>query len=93
MNARDKKKMNNATLLAAEAIQTIVDAYVDVLVTLINNELKKQMNLPFSLHSSPIGLDLQYSINFLESKINDAESDLFTKVLELSGKDDTTIDF
>ncbi len=92
MNARDKKKMNRATELAADAIHAVVNAYVEVLETLINNELKKQTHLPPSLQDSPVGMDLRYSIDFLENKINDAESILFSKVMELSGKGDT-IDF
>ncbi len=93
MNARDKKKMNRATELAAEAIQTVVDAYVDVLGSLVNNEMRKMMKLPHSLQSAPIGYELEDSIDFLDNRINCAEKILFSKVMELSGKDWDIIEF
>ncbi len=87
MNSRDKEKLDRATELAADSICSVVDAYVRVLETLTNNELKKYGHLPSSLQSSPTGVDLQDSIYSLSNQINDAELILFSRVMELSGKE------
>lgn len=88
MNTRDKDKLNKATDLAVHAIYDIVNAYVRVLETLVDNEQKKYDRLPSSLHFSPTGRELDISICNLENNINEAEYILFSKVMEYSGKED-----
>ena len=88
MNYRDKEKLNRATELAADAIYEIIDAYVRVLGKLADNEMEKLDNMPSSLHTSPVGLELQDSIHSLDNRINDAEIILFSRVMNLSGKED-----
>lgn len=87
MNSRDKEKLDRATRLAADSICSVIDAYVRVLEILSDNELKKYKRLPSSLQFSPTGVDLQDSIYDLSNQINDAELILFSKVMELSGKE------
>ena len=88
MNYRDKQKLNRATELAADAIYEIVDTYIRILANMVDNEMEKLDNMPSSLHTSPVGLEVQDSIHSLDNRINDAEIILFSRVMNLSGKED-----
>lgn len=88
MNYRDKQKLNRATELAADAIYEIVETYITILVNMVDNELEKLDNMPSSLHTSPVGLEVQDSIKSLDNRIDDAEIYLFSRVMNLSGKED-----
>ncbi len=88
MNTRDKKKLARATELAASSIRSVVDAYVRVLGTLVDNEVGKCGRLPRSLLFSPAGMELQDSICYLQDRIDNAERILFSRVMGLSGKED-----
>ena len=88
MNYRDKQKLNRATELAADAIYEIVDTYITILGNMVDNEMEKLDNMPSSLHTSPVGLEVQDSIKSLDNRIEDAEIILFSRVMNLSGKED-----
>ena len=88
MNYRDKQKLNRATELAADAIYEIVDTYIRILGNMVDNEMEKLDNMPSSLHTSPVGLEVQDSIKSLDNRIDDAEIILFSRVMNLSGKED-----
>jgi hypothetical protein len=88
MNYRDKQKLNRATELAADAIYEIVETYITILVNMVDNEMEKLDNMPSSLHTSPVGLEVQDSIKSLDNRIDDAEIILFSRVMNLSGKED-----
>ncbi len=88
MNARDNEKLDRATELAAASIYSVVAAYVRVIETMIGNEMKKYEHLPKSLKCSPTGIELQDSIHNLEVKSCEAECILFSRVVELAGKED-----
>lgn len=88
MNYRDKQKLNRATELAADAIYEIVDTYITILGNMVDNEMEKLDNMPSSLHTSPVGLEVQDSIKSLDNRIEDAEIILFSRVMNLSGKEE-----
>ena len=86
MNYREK--LNRATELAADAIYEIVDTYITILGNMVDNEMEKLDNMPSSLHTSPVGLEVQDSIKSLDNRIEDAEIILFSRVMNLSGKEE-----
>ena len=88
MNYRDKQKLNRATELAADAIYEIVDTYITILGNMVDKEMEKLGNMPSSLHTSPVGLEVQDSIKSLDNRIEDAEIILFSRVMNLSGKEE-----
>ena len=88
MNYRDKQKLNRATELAADAIYEIVDTYITILGNMVDKEVEKLDNMPSSLHTSPVGLEVQDSIKSLDNRIEDAEIILFSRVMNLSGKEE-----
>lgn len=88
MNYRDKQKLNRATELAADAIYEIVDTYITILGNMVDKEMEKLDNMPSSLHTSPVGLEVQDSIKSLDNRIEDAEIILFSRVMNLSGKEE-----
>ena len=88
MNYRDKQKLNRATELATDAIYEIIDTYIRILGNMVDNEMEKLDNMPSSLHTSPVGLEVQDSIKSLDNRIDDAEIYLFSRVMKLSGMED-----